>query len=197
MDIYNRAKIGNLFVYLCDNIDNLYLTKLMKLIYIIDETSVKETGSPVTWFDYKVWRMGPVPKDIYTNISYKNGDFFSDFIDVDKIELTNGNKITSNNTFDDSEFSDYEIELMDRVIDEYGKYTSEELIQLLHESDSLWHQVVIENNLKKDFENQKKNTTDFNIDIEKAITDNFLKEMYLEMRDNILFAKKVRSENHA
>jgi hypothetical protein len=86
---------------------------------------------------------------------------------------------------------------MDRVIDEYGKYTSEELIQLLHESDSLWHQVVIENNLKKDFENQKKNTTDFNIDIEKAITDNFLKEMYLEMRDNILFAKKVRSENHA
>ena len=61
-------KIGNLLVYLAQNISDLSMTKALKLLYIIDETSMKESGVPVTWLEYKVWEKGPVAQEIYDEI---------------------------------------------------------------------------------------------------------------------------------
>ncbi|MFA7272514.1 MAG: Panacea domain-containing protein [Crocinitomicaceae bacterium] len=189
--IFNRNKIGNLFIYLSDNIENLFLTKLLKLTYIIDEIAVKETGAPVTWLRYKVWKMGPVPRKIHANITFEQGDFFSEYIDVEYVEEVRGRKIESNNTFDDSEFSDYEIELIDRVIKNYGSLNSNELIELLHETDSLWHKVVVEKNLQQIFDSEEESTSPYTIDLKEAISDPFLKEMFDEMLENIKFREEL------
>jgi len=53
-----NSKIGNLLNYLSTRIPNLNMTKALKLLYLIDETSYMRTGVPVTWLDYKVWEMG-------------------------------------------------------------------------------------------------------------------------------------------
>ena len=37
----------------------LYSTKLIKLLYIIDEKSVLSTGTPISWLTYYVYKMGP------------------------------------------------------------------------------------------------------------------------------------------
>jgi len=191
IDIFNRNKIGNLFVYLSDNIDNLFLTKLLKLTYIIDELAVKETGVPVTWLRYKVWKMGPVPRKIHTNLTFEGGNFFSEFVDVEYVSEVNGRKIEANNTFDDTEFSDYEMELIERVVKNYGHYNSNQLIELLHESDSLWHQIVVKKNLQQIFDSNEESTSPYSIDLKEAITDPFLKVMFDEMLENIVFREEL------
>ncbi len=63
-------KIGNLLNYLSTQIPNLSMTKLLKLLYLIDETAYFRTGVPVTWLDYKVWEMGPVAEELYNELRY-------------------------------------------------------------------------------------------------------------------------------
>lgn len=191
--IFNRNKIGNLFIYLADNVDRLFVTKLMKLTYLIDEISVKETGTPVTWLRYKVWKMGPVPRKIHANLTFEKGDFFSEYIDVEYIESANGRKITANNKFDDSDFSDYEIELIERVVKDYGHLSSGELIELLHETDSLWHRVVVEKELQSIFDSGEESTSPYSIDLKDAITDPFMESIFDEMLSNINFRQELMS----
>ena len=56
----NKDKIGNLIVLLAGRLKPLYHTKLIKLLYLIDEEAVKDGGIPITWLDYKAWQYGPV-----------------------------------------------------------------------------------------------------------------------------------------
>ena len=67
----NNDKISNVLNYFASQIDYLSMTKTLKLLYILDETSIKETGSPVTWLDYKVWENGPVAIDVYNEIKHQ------------------------------------------------------------------------------------------------------------------------------
>ena len=46
---YNEAqlnKIGNTAIYLSERIPNLSKTKFLKLLYILDELSIKQSGIP-------------------------------------------------------------------------------------------------------------------------------------------------------
>jgi uncharacterized phage-associated protein len=86
--------------------------------------------------------------------------------------------IQSVNTFDDSEFSDYEIRLIDRIIDSYGHYQGNAFIELLHEEGSLWKKVVDERGLAKKFEHQ--NTSDHKIDFSQLVGHDPLKLQILK-----------------
>ena len=190
--VFNVEQIGNLFNYLSSRVDNLFFTKLLKLTYIIDEYSVKETGSPVTWLNYRVWKNGPVPQKVHFNITFEAGTQFSKYINISKIEKINGLKITPKTDFDESEFSEYEMELIDRVIKEFGHYNSNELIEILHKQDTIWHRIVQERNLQAIFDSDTEtNTSPYEIDLKDAINDAYLKSMYDEMKDSISFRKRL------
>lgn len=191
-ELPNLDKIGNLMVYLVDEIkrkhrQNTYLTKLLKLLYIIDETSVKETGAPVTGLDYRVWKMGPVAYEVYKDFVYDQSNQFATFAEGKKSAGKGGNseavKIQSVNRFDDSEFSDYEIQLIDSIVDRFGGYDGEALINLLHEKGSLWDKIVEANHLMPLFE--KHNTTDFRIDLSEILEDPHKKELYRNSKDSL------------
>ena len=47
------------------------MTKALKLLYLIDETAVRQSGSPITWLEYKVWKNGPVASEIYFEFKLK------------------------------------------------------------------------------------------------------------------------------
>ena len=192
--VFNIEKIGNLFHYISKKVDNLFFTKLLKLTYIIDETATKETGSPVTWLNYKVWKNGPVPQKIYNNITFEQGDLFAKYISVAKIEKINGSKIEPIGNFDDSEFSAYEMDLIDKVIAEYSDYNGRELIDILHSENSIWHRIVVEKELQPIFDSETDvNTSPYEIELKDAITDPYLLKMYDEMKDSIAFRKKLHA----
>lgn len=191
-ELPNLDKIGNLIVYIVDGIrekyrQNTYLTKLLKLLYIIDETSVKETGAPVTGLDYRVWKMGPVAYEVYKDFVFDESNQFATFAEgkksISKITNNDNVKIETVNRFNDDEFSDYEIDLIDRVIDQFGHYDGEALINLLHEKGSLWDKIVEANQLMPLFE--KQNTTDFRIDLSEVLNDPHKKELFKNAKDSL------------
>lgn len=172
-------KVGNAIIYIVDLVNKkhkkqVHITKLLKLLYIIDELSVIETSAPVTGLEYKVWEMGPVAIDVYYEFAHNKTDMFLLYAESKKREESI--LIQSVNKFDDSEFSDYEIELMDRVINKYGHLDGPELVELLHEDGGLWKSIVIKNNLLDEFKTKK--TTNYTIDLSEKLNDNFMKSLF-------------------
>lgn len=65
----HRQKLINAIIYFAKNTKYCGKTKLLKLLYFLDFTHFKQTGKSVTGQDYFAWRMGPVPKDLFEELS--------------------------------------------------------------------------------------------------------------------------------
>lgn len=183
-------KLGNTLIFLADEIPSLYKTKVLKLIYILDELSIKRFGIPFIGLDYLVWERGPVNELLYDELT--NGPkFLMDFISVIPV----GNdmvRISANRQFDDSEFSQNDISLLLEVIRDYGSYQSNQLVTLLHEPDALWTIIAKETGALDDFESKKLTTTNFEIDFSRILNDEYLKMRYEDYQDNVKVSKTLK-----
>ena len=179
-------KIGNLLNYLSTQIPNLSITKALKLLYLIDETSYMRSGVPVTWFDYKVWEKGPVAEELYNELRYdqsitQNGQplTLESYIRTEKKETPEGQTLITiypKGGYNLQEFSAFEIELIENITERFGTYTAAQLIELLHEKNTLWHKCVTENDLHVNFKvySKKSNHT---IDFAELIKDDPILQM--------------------
>lgn len=183
----NNDKISNVLNYFASQKDYLSMTKTLKLLYILDETSIKETGSPVTWLDYKVWENGPVAIDVYNEI--KNQEVFCyqgkelsllHSIQLEKKFNTDRNSeevfLKPNGAFDKTIFNRYELNLLETIVFKYGNWNATELINFLHEEGSLWHKMVSEHNLIDHFQQIGK-ITNHSIEFNDLLENNPLLQM--------------------
>ncbi|RTY93533.1 DUF4065 domain-containing protein [Flavobacterium sp. GSN2] len=165
----NNDKISNVLNYFASQIDYLSMTKTLKLLYILDETSIKETGTPVTWLDYKVWENGPVAIDVYNEIKHQEVFCYQGkelsllhSIQLEKKFNTDRNSeevfLKPKGDFDKSIFNRYELNLLETIVFKYGNWNATELINFLHEEGSLWHKMVSEHNLINHFQQIGKRT---------------------------------------
>ncbi|WP_207632654.1 Panacea domain-containing protein [Foetidibacter luteolus] len=137
------------------------MTKALKLLYLIDETSYVRSGAPVTWLDYKVWEMGPVAEELYNELRYdqtlvQNGEAInlSNFIEAKREKGFEGQEqvvIYPKGTYQLNEFSAFEKELIENVVDRFGYCSARQLIDILHQEKTLWHKCVTDNHLKENF----------------------------------------------
>lgn len=181
-----NSKIGNLLNYLSTRIPHLSMTKALKLLYLIDETSYMRTGVPVTWLDYKVWEMGPVAEELYNELRFDQKLVMHNkplslerYIQTEKKEGPEGQvqvTLLPNGNYSLDEFAAFEIELIENIVDRFGSYTAKQLIQLLHEKNTLWHKCVSDNELQLNFKvySKKSNHT---IDFSELIKDDPLLQM--------------------
>lgn len=197
----NNEKIGQILNYFASNIDHLSMTKSLKLLYILDETSVKETGTLLTWLDYKVWEMGPVAIDIYNEIKrdeiicFKGKELKStEYVNIEYIQRPEKEEIylTSKSEFDTSIFNQYELDLLHMTVFKFGNWNATELINYLHEEGSLWHQMVKNHNLEDHFKTYSK-ITNYSIEFTELIEDDQLLMMayqsaldYFQFKDSLL-----------
>jgi uncharacterized phage-associated protein len=183
----NNDKIGNVLNYFATEIEYLSMTKTLKLLYILDETSIKETGTPVTWLDYKVWENGPVAIDVYNEIRHQEvfcyqGKELSllQFIQLDKKFNNDRNSeeifLKPNGRFDETIFNRYELNLLETIVFKYGNWNATELINFLHEEGSLWHKMVSEHNLINHFQQIGK-ITNHSIEFNDLLEDNPILQM--------------------
>jgi uncharacterized phage-associated protein len=173
------SKIGNTIIYLSEKIDNLSKTKLLKLLYILDEVSVRKSGIPFLNLHYDVWKFGPVDKDIFIELSSKP-NLLKKFIT--KTTNRNGKSyIDSIAEFNDDEFSDNEINLLDFVITKFGTKTSTELVSYTHKVGSLWHNVAKKNSILELLETEQINSTELEIDLGELVQhDKRKKQLFKE-----------------
>jgi len=150
-------KVGNAMVFLSTKIPKLPKTKLLKLLYILDEYSIKNSGIPFFNLQYKVWKLGPVPQGIFIELSDKSFHF-DKYIHIE----SEGDKtyINPKSDFCDDEFSDNDIDLLHLVVEKFKNKSGKELVAYTHRPNSLWRIAAEKNNVYQQLENGEINYTD-------------------------------------
>ena len=175
-------KIGNILVYIAEECSPLYMTKGLKLLYLIDERAVRLSGSPITWLDYKVWKNGPVAEELYQELRYNQVLTFGEqrlsldeFLIIERHSNHKNQeqvdvKLLPKQKTDFSKFSDFEIKIVHSIVEKYGNLSSSQLIDVLHQQGTHWHEIVEKHNLQAHF-TLKGNTSDYMIDFIDLIED--------------------------
>ena len=178
-------KLGNTLVYLANNVSELNKTKILKLLYILEEKAIKKFGYPFFGFDFQLWKFGPVLKDVYIDLSEDSPQLLKGYIQKDPLDSSIFIPVTD---FIDDEFSDNDIFLMDSIVKFAKNKTAKDLVNFTHDENSLWKKSAIKNGVYEQLETQSKNSTDFLIDFSLLFEDNsFQKERYENAVDNLVF----------
>lgn len=155
-------KIGNSIIYFSQKIEDLSKTKVLKLLYILDELSIKKSGIPFFNLKYKLWKFGPVSEEIFIDLS-------SDKKLLKTYIKKSSNKIKPIAEFNDDEFSDNDIELLNFVIKEFGNKNARELVSYTHRKNSPWYITAKENAVLELLENEEISNTEFVINMESLV----------------------------
>lgn len=184
----NEAKVGALVAYLSFLMPDIQLRKLLKLVYLIDEESVRQRAIPVTWLDYYAWEKGPVAPEVY---AVKDGAF-SRYVSCEK--KTDGkwhvNAIKQAAYLIDKDMlcmSQWEQDLIDEVVAKYGSWDADALTDETHHTDTLWSEVVKENNI--DFRSNAE--SDCLIDLNRLNVDEDAKEVFEDAHWNMEFQEAL------
>jgi len=146
----------------------------------------------MAWLSYKVWSLGPVSEDVY--FSKNSGcNKFSEYVkfvteDDRSCKIIPKPKVE----FDDSEFSDSDIELIESIVARYGDKTLKQLIKVTHSEDGLWSKFKKLHGLKFTEENK---TSNVEIDFSELINgDKFKQSLFLsdkEIRNYIRWLDEI------
>lgn len=160
----NKEKVGALLAYLCVRIPDMQLRKLLKILYLIDEESVRLRAIPVTWLEYHAWEKGPVAPEVY---EVKNGAF-ADYLRCEKKEdgKWHVNALVSHAYQLEKcmqKTSQWEKELVERIIERCKDLSADQLTDETHTPDSLWSKVVAENDIDFCKESKTNYVVDLNL----------------------------------
>lgn len=184
-------KLGNGIIFLCEKMGPLPKTKLLKLLFLIEELSVKKYGLPVFGLRFDVWKLGPVPEDLFYELS-SEPNILKKYIGR---EFKNSSYVISPKIkFSDDEFNDIELRLLEDVAARFKKQNSYQLIHLTHREHSLWHRTASENGLIERFNKGLTTSSDVQIDFLKAIEGEPDKvELYNSHKEFLEQIKRLKS----
>ena len=174
-EIYTKNdldKLGNALIFLCQKLSpftEVSKTHLLKLIFIIEETSVMRFGIPFFNLRFDVWKLGPVSKDLFVELS-DEPTLLADYIRKDETEKGRFT-ICPQRDFSDDEFSDQEIGLMEEVAERFKYCTAKELINFTHRKNSPWYLTAQKHGVVEALEAGQMNTTNIEIDLSDFISE--------------------------
>lgn len=158
----SKKKLGNAILYIAKNAKYPYKTEVLKLLFLMEERMVQLYHVPFLAIPFSVWRLGPVSVDVFEELS--DGPVLLDgFISLQT--NNNGVKVIAEKEFDEDEFSDAELDVMEHVMRKYGSMTSEQLINETHKDGSLWQITAKEHGLLNDFEAKRANSSNIILDM--------------------------------
>lgn len=176
-------KLGNTLVYLANGVSELNKTKILKLLFLIEETSIKKNGYPFFGFNFELWQFGPVLKEVYADLSTDSVSFLNDYIQKDKYDPS---LYVAVKEFNDDEFSDWDLEVLEYIIKFAKNKIARDLVEITHAKDSLWTKTALKYGVLEDLELKKVTTTDYLIDFGLLFEDNEdLKNRYQAAVENL------------
>lgn len=119
----------------------IFVLKLMKLLYLADRLSIKKYAEPISWDQMVSMDQGPV---LSKTLDYIGGNYPPDqSTNWDKwMQDRNGHKIASNNTqftrADLDRLSDADIEILEEIWNEFGHMNRWELRDYTHKHCPEW-----------------------------------------------------------
>ena len=174
-------KIGNAILFLSGEIKPLYKTSALKLLYLIEEISIRKYGIPFFGVDYQLWRLGPVIKDIYIDLT-SNTAILGDYIETRSD--SDSTIIIPKKVFNDDEFSDCDLDVLSIVVEKFKDKSAPELVKITHRENYPWHKTAKEYGYLDIFDKNGCNATDIVLDLSTLLDDApELKRFYLSTLD--------------
>lgn len=161
-------KLGNALIFLCEKMKPISKTHLLKLVFIIEEISVKKYGIPFFDLRFDVWKLGPVSKDLFVELSGEPNLLAEYIARETQNEISNFVAIKE---FSDDEFTDNELALLNQIADRFLYCTAKELINFTHRQDFPWYKTAVKNGVLDLLESGKMTTTDIEINLSETIED--------------------------
>jgi uncharacterized phage-associated protein len=183
-------KFGNSLIFLSDNVSEFNKTKLLKLLFFIEEKSIAQYGNPFFGIDFKLWQFGPVAESVFYDLSSdKEMKFLNEFIKKNEFDEYEKNK-----EFIDDEFSNNDVKVLEYIIDFARHKNAGNMVAITHSSNSLWRKTAIKYNVLDFLLNKKDSRTEFNIDFNFLFEDkeNYISEKYISAIENIEFSQNFK-----
>jgi len=185
----SKVRLGNAVIYIAAQARYPYKTEVLKLLYLMEERMVQLYHIPMLSIPYSVWRLGPVSVDVFEELS-DGPVLLSEFVTLQF--NGQGIKVTPSREFDEDEFSDAELQVMQEIMHKYGAMNSEQLIALTHRDGSLWQETAKEHGLLEDFQQRWANSSTVIIDMGRQLCPDD-RAYYEEVLENRLMADQLRS----
>ncbi len=165
---YTKQKLGNTIVYIARKKSNLSKTQLLRLLYLMEERMALKYHIPFIGIPFEVWQIGPVAKDVFVDLS-DSPYLLKNFVKTDFKD--GGTFIEAIADFDDNEFSECEIEMMDEILAKYGNMTASDLVSETHKEGTLWYRTAVRTGLLEAFNKYECNNSDQQIDFTEEMID--------------------------
>ena len=193
-------KLGNAIIFLCNKMpEPITKTHVLKLIFIIEEISVKKFGMPFFDLNFYVWQLGPVAKDLYVELSPNEPEYNENVLLENYItKEIKDNKVYINSKIDfcDDEFSDLELELLGNVIERFKYCTANELINFTHRKNSPWYNAALKNGVLDLLESKQMTTTEIKIDLSETIKDDEQKlALYYSHKEFLIQSRSLKLQS--
>ena len=140
---HHREKLINAIIYFATHTKYCGKTKLLKLLYFLDFAHFKRTGRSVTGQDYFAWQMGPVPKELFEELSGRMKPDMRASIDV----LPGGNgfqQIRAKKPFDSQYFSRNEMDLLKDIAFIFADTKADTMVESTHLRNEPWDKTLRE-----------------------------------------------------
>ncbi len=170
---------------------DLTKTKILKILFLLEEAAIKKTGQPFTGLEFQLWKLGPVAKDIFIDLSFDESPILlKDYIQKDPAD----NKMfRASATFNDDEFSANDIKLMDIIVEFVKNKPASYLVKHTHGTTSLWRKSALQYGVLELLENELVNSTDYEVDFTLLFPEpSYLAERFEDAKENFEFIKSLK-----
>ena len=138
-----REKLINAIVYFAAQTKHCGKTKLLKLLYFLDFSHFKQTGKSVTGLAYHAWKMGPVPKDLFEELSANmKPDMKAAIHDLPDTE--GFQQIRPKRKFDGQYFSNKEMKLLEDISFVFQDAKADAMVESTHLKNEPWDRTLKE-----------------------------------------------------
>ena len=139
---YHREKLINAIIYFGNHTRYCGKTKLLKLLYFLDFSHFKQTGKSVTGLEYFAWEMGPVPNDLFEQLS---GDMKRDMkSSIQELPAEGFQQIRPKKKFDDHYFCKTEMKLLEDISYIFKDAQADAMVESTHLKNEPWEKTLKE-----------------------------------------------------
>ncbi|MBW1789550.1 MAG: SocA family protein [Deltaproteobacteria bacterium] len=140
---YHREKLINAIIYFARHTKYCGKTKLLKMLYFLDFSHFKQTGKSVTGLDYFAWEMGPVPRDLFEELT---GNMRPDMsASIHDLPAGEGfQQVRPKKKFDSRYFSKREIELLGNLSFIFQDAKADTMVESSHLKNEPWDRTLKE-----------------------------------------------------
>jgi len=136
---HNAEKLQNAVIFFARKTKHCGITKLLKLLYFLDFIHFRQTGMSVTGQDYYAWDWGPVPSDVYLELSKQEDRGLG----LDRVArlIQRGERfqeVVARARFNPEFFSERELKILSNVAEIFRDAQAELMVEATHLKNSPW-----------------------------------------------------------